>query len=136
MDSTNEALRKAQTMAFCVLAFFQIWNVQNSRSIDRSLFFNLPYPRMINKHHPNEARLDKISPFKNPILLAVMLLAILLQISAVEFKFMNDVFNTVNLDFNEWAIVIGVSIAIIFVIEIVKFVEAVIFKKNFKFEND
>lgn len=128
-------LKKAQTMAFCVLAFFQIWNVQNSRSIDRSLFFDLPYPKMSNKHHPKESRLDKIGIFRNPILLGVMVLAILLQISAVELGFMNDIFNTDNLNINEWLIVVGISISIIFIIEIVKFIEAIIFKKNFKFEN-
>jgi len=136
MSSSNQSLKYAQTMAFCVLAFFQIWNVQNSRSIDRSLLFNLPYPKIINKHHPTEARLDKIGPFKNPILLAVMVLAILLQISAVEFEFMNNIFNTVNLDFDHWLIIIAVSISIIFIIEIIKFIEAVIFKKNFKLEHD
>lgn len=132
----GDELEKARTMAFCVLAFFQIWNVQNSRSIDRSLFFNLPYPKMTNKHHPKESRLDKIGLFKNPILLGVMLIAILLQISAVEFKFMNDIFNTKNLDIDEWLIVVGISISIIFIIEIVKFIEAIIFKKHFKPEND
>lgn len=132
----GDELEKARTMAFCVLAFFQIWNVQNSRSIDRSLFFNLPYPKMTNKHHPKESRLDKIGLFKNPILLGVMVIAILLQISAVEFKFMNDIFNTKNLDIDEWLIVVGISISIIFIIEIVKFIEAIIFKKHFKPEND
>lgn len=107
---------KARTMAFCVLAFFQIWNVQNSRSFDRSLFANLPYP--------GGTRIDRISPFSNPTLLAVMLLAIGLQISAVAIPVMNELLDTVPLSGNEWLIVMCTTFSIIIIIEIYKIIVA------------
>jgi len=114
----NAIYTKAQTMAFCILAFFQIWNVQNSRSLERSLFFNLPYP------HPQGLKanegMERISPTKNPALLGVMLLAMVLQISAVEIPAMNIVFDTVGLTAIEWLIVAGVSFSIIVIVELIK----------------
>jgi calcium-translocating P-type ATPase len=103
---------KAQTMAFCVLAFFQIWNVQNSRSDERSLFFNLPYP--------GGQKIDRISPLRNPTLLAVMVLAIVLQVSAVALPFMNTLLDTVPLTWGEWGIIMGLTFSIVILIEMVK----------------
>ncbi|MDQ1265177.1 MAG: family hydrolase, partial [Bacteroidota bacterium] len=107
---------KAQTVAFCILAFYQIWNVQNSRSIDRSLFFGLPYS--------NHGKLDRIGITQNKILLGIMLLALVLQIAAVELPFMNIVFNTIPLNFIEWLLVITVSFSIIILVEISKYISA------------
>ncbi|MFC2131141.1 cation-translocating P-type ATPase, partial [Bacteroidota bacterium] len=115
-NASPEELDRSRTLAFCVLAFFQIWNVQNSRSIDRSIFFNLPYP--------GGETYDKVSPFKNPILLAVMLLAIALQVSSVVIPFMNDLLDTIPLNINEWLIVFGLTFSIIIVVEIVKIAQA------------
>jgi magnesium-transporting ATPase (P-type) len=109
-------------MAFCMLAFFQIWNVQNSRSVDRSLLFNLPF----TKGHT----LDRISPTKNLPLLGVMVLAILLQVSAVSFPFMNVVLNTVPLGFSDWILVIFGSFTIIVFVEISKFITALVNKRK------
>ena len=111
---------KARTMAFCVLAFFQIWNVQNSRSFDRSLFANLPYP--------GGTRIDRINPFSNPTLLAVMVLAIGLQISAVAIPVMNNLLDTVPLSANEWLIVMCTTFSIIIIIEIYKILVALVNK--------
>jgi Ca2+-transporting ATPase len=108
----NYYLSVPRTLAFCVLAFFQIWNVQNSRSVERSIFFNLPYP--------GGERIDKASPFRNPILLAVMLLAVLLQVSAVELPFMRTLLNTTDLSLYHWLIVISTTFSIIVIIEISK----------------
>lgn len=116
-------LDKARTMAFCVLAFFQIWNAQNSRSIDRSLFFQLPHPLMYTKEHYGQ-KLEKVSINQNPLLIAVMIFAIFLQISAVSFDFMNILLDTTPLDFMDWVIVLGVSVSIIIFIEIFKFIHA------------
>ncbi|TAL70531.1 MAG: HAD family hydrolase [Bacteroidetes bacterium] len=115
-----ESHDKARTMAFCILAFFQIWNVQNSRSFDRSLFINLPYA--------GGTKIDRISPFKNPILIAVMLLAIALQISAVAIPVMNELLDTVPLSSNEWLIVMCTTFSIIIIIEIYKICVALINK--------
>lgn len=119
----DEHLR-AKTMAFCMLAFFQIWNVQNSRSVDRSLIFNLPF----TKGHT----LDRIKPTKNLPLLGVMVLAILLQVSAVSFPFMNVVLNTVPLGFWDWVLVILGSFSIIVFVEISKLITALINKRKRK----
>ncbi len=115
---------RSKTMAFCMLAFFQIWNVQNSRSVDRSLFLNLPF----TKGHT----LDKISPSKNLPLLGVMILAILLQVSAVSLPFMNVLLNTVPLGFWDWVLVLAGSFSIIIFVEISKFITALINKHKRK----
>ncbi len=117
-NATPEQMDRARTLAFCVLAFFQIWNVQNSRSIDRSLFFDLPYA--------GGERIDKASPFKNPILLAVMLLAVGLQVSAVAIPVMNDLLDTTPLTANEWLLIIGITFSIIIIVEIIKISGALI----------
>ncbi len=115
-NATAEELAYARTLAFCVLAFFQIWNVQNSRSIERSLFFNLPYT--------GGEKIDKASIGKNPILLAVMLLAIGLQVSAVVLPFMNTLLDTIPLTFIDWLMVFGLTFSIIIAVEIIKISQA------------
>ncbi len=136
-DPSEIDLKYAQTMAFCTLAFFQIWNVQNSRSVNRSLFFNLPHPGIDSKSTQPGGKLDRIFPTKNPILLCVMLLAIGLQVAAVELPVMNDVLNTVNLSMTDWYIVIGSSFSIIIIIEIIKITSSLMlnYKKRKRFFN-
>jgi P-type Ca2+ transporter type 2C len=121
-NTTPAELERARTLAFCTLAFFQIWNVQNSRSVDRSLLVNLPYSG-------GESQ-DRVSPTKNPILLAVMLLAVGLQISAVELPFMNQLLDTVNLSLKDWLLILTTTFSIIVIIEIIKISTA--FYNNFK----
>jgi len=116
------SLDKARTIAFCALAFFQIWNVQNSRSVDRSLFFNLPF----SSHH----KLDRVGLEKNKLLLAVMVLAILLQLSAVGFPFMNVIMNTVPLDSMDWVILMSSTFSIIIFVELEKYIRAIINKRK------
>jgi magnesium-transporting ATPase (P-type) len=119
---------KARTMAFCVLAFFQIWNVQNSRSFDRSLVMNLPYP--------GGTTIDRVSPLKNPTLLGVMLLAVGLQISAVAIPVMNNLLDTVPLNIHDWLIILCVTFSIILIIETYKILFAVISKVRGKLRED
>lgn len=130
--ATGYELARAQTMAFCVLAFFQIWNVQNSRSVDRSLFFNLPHPKMYDPRFAGKEKFEKADPMKNKILLAVMLLAILLQVSAVALPFMNILMDTVPLNLNEWLTVLAVSASIIVLVELAKIITAVITTQSYK----
>lgn len=111
-----ELMPKAITMAFCTLAFFQIWNVQNSRSLERSLFFNLK-----NK---NGEKLKRIGVTTNRILLGVMLLSITLQVAAVALPFMNDLLNTTPLNLKEWAIVTLIPFSIVILVEILKAIKA------------
>lgn len=109
-------LEKARTIAFCTLAFFQIWNVQNSRSLNRSLFFNLPYKK--------DDKLDKVTLSENMILFGVMVLALLLQVFAVTVPFMNVVMDTTPLSFIDWFIVLATTFSIIIIVEIHKYINA------------
>lgn len=114
--------KKAMTMAFCTLAFFQIWNVQNSRSEERSLFLDLP--------EKGKRIMKGIGLTTNPILLGVMLLSITLQVGAVALPFMNSLLNTVPLNAKEWAIVVGIPFGIIIFVESVKFITAQVQSKK------
>jgi len=109
-------LERARTIAFCTLAFFQIWNVQNSRSLNRSLFFNLPYKK--------GDKLDKVTLSENLVLFGVMVLAILLQVFAVTVPFMNVVMDTTPLNYSDWIIVFTTTFSIIIIVEIHKFLIA------------
>lgn len=120
-EPTENELEYAQTMAFCILAFFQIWNVQNSRSVDRSLFFNLPGKKDASG---KSKKIERVGIMTNPILLGVMLLAIALQVAAVEISVMNDLLHTVPLTFSDWGIVISVTFSIVIFVEIGKFIWA------------
>ncbi len=119
-----ETLDKARTVAFCTLAFFQIWNVQNSRSLDRSLFFNLKYS--------DQERLDRVAFSKNLVLFAVMLLAVFLQIFAVSTPFMNVLMDTVPLSLEDWLLVFATTSSIIVFVELHKYITAIIRAKKIK----
>lgn len=121
-NPSPESLARARTVAFCTLAFFQIWNVQNSRSLDRSLFFNLPF----SQNNP----LDRVSPLSNPILLGVMVFAISLQLAAVTIPFMNVLMNTVPLEFNDWINIMSVSFSIIILVELEKLIRSFVNKRK------
>jgi Ca2+-transporting ATPase len=109
---------KAQTIAFCTLAMFQIWNVQNSRSLERSLFWNLPGRK-------TGESVEKISFADNLPLLGVMAFAMAMQIGAVELPFMDTILNTpYSLDSADWMRVVAVSLSIIVVVEVEKLVLA------------
>ncbi|MBL7990312.1 MAG: HAD-IC family P-type ATPase [Candidatus Kapabacteria bacterium] len=112
-------LLKAQTAAFCTLALFQIWNVQNSRSLERSIFWNLP-------GRTKGEGLEKIKFTDNLPLLGVMFFAMAMQIGAVELTFIDGLLNTpFSLDAADWLRVLGVSFSIIVVVELEKLLLAV-----------
>lgn len=112
-------LLKSQTIAFCTLALFQIWNVQNSRSLERSLFFNLP-----SRHEGR--RLERIKFSDNPQLLGVMVLAALMQILVVSVPHVDALLSTpYALSLTEWAQITVVSLSVIVVVELSKIVTAV-----------
>jgi len=117
-------LAKARTIAFCTLALFQIWNVQNSRSLNRSLFFNLPYKK--------NDKLDKVTLSENLVLFGVMVFALLLQVFAVAVPFMNYVMDTTPLSFSDWVIVLSTTFSIIIIVEIHKYIRALISAKKNK----
>lgn len=111
-------LVKAQTAAFCTLALFQIWNVQNSRSLERSLFWNLPGKAGKSLEH--------IKFSDNLPLLGVMAFAMVMQIGAVEIPWIDALLDTpYSLDVQDWTRILAVSFSIIVVVEIEKLVLAV-----------
>lgn len=94
---TPEAMAYARTTAFVTLALSQIWNVHNSRSLDQSIF--------------------RIGLLSNRPLLAVTLLALGLQVAAVEIPFMHPLLKTVNLSWNTWLMCIGISFSLVILVE-------------------
>jgi len=96
----DEVMSLARSAAFTTLALFQIWNVHNSRSIKHSVF--------------------KIGLASNVPLLLVTIVAITLQVSAVEVPFMHDLMKTRSLPANEWALCLAVSLSLVVVVELRK----------------
>jgi Ca2+-transporting ATPase len=92
----------ARTVAFTTLAFFQIWNAHNSRSLAFSLF--------------------SIGPIANVPLVAVTTLAVLLQVLGVEARFMQPFLDTTGLTLGEWGLCLGISFSIILFVEFRKVV--------------
>lgn len=119
LNSESDLLRKSITLAFTTLAFFQIFNLQNSRSLDRSLFFTLK---------SNGEKLERVKFTDNLALQGVMLFAATLQVLAVELPILNTIMKTVPLTMDEWIRVILVSFSVIIVAEIDKLVSSLIKK--------
>jgi P-type Ca2+ transporter type 2C len=74
-------LRYAQTMAFTTLMMFQIFNIFNARSDDRSAFAGL---------------------FKNHWIWGAIVLSLLLQVAVIYIPFLQQAFSTVSLSFSDW----------------------------------
>lgn len=113
-DLHESSLLHARTIAFSSLAFFQIFNALNARSLRRSLFFS--YTRKVPLH--------RIPFLQNRWLLVTLLGCAVLQIIAVEWHILQPILNTTALSFTEWAMVLGVSSTVIFVVEIHKWIES------------
>ena len=75
------SIRYAQTMAFTTLMMFQLINVFNARSDERSAFSGL---------------------FKNHWLWLAVLLSLLLQVAVIYIPFLQQAFSTVSLSFLDW----------------------------------
>jgi Ca2+-transporting ATPase len=97
----NMDLMYAQTVAFTTLMMFQMFNVVNQRSEDKSVF--------------------KIGFFKNKWLLYAIALSIGLQVLVVYLPFLNELFSTVPLNAFDWVWIIGISGSVLVFGEIVKF---------------
>ncbi|MCX7772622.1 MAG: HAD-IC family P-type ATPase, partial [Clostridia bacterium] len=97
------------TMAFAALGLIQLFHSFNARSNDKSIF--------------------KIGIFTNPFVVGAFLLSAFLQLSVILFPFLNTVFRVTLLTGTQWLIVIGISFAIIPIVEIVKLFKRM-FRKN------
>ena len=91
----------AQTVAFSALMMFQMFNVVNQRSEDKSVF--------------------SIGFFKNRWLLGAIVLSIGLQFAVVYIPFLNNLFSTVPLNLFDWVWIVGISASVLVFGEIVKF---------------
>src|SRR5262249_53548332 len=81
-------LRHAQTMAFTTLMLFQIFNVLNARSDERSAFVGL---------------------FSNAWLWAAMTLSIALQVAVVYVPVLQQAFGTVSLSVDDWLLCLAIA---------------------------
>jgi Ca2+-transporting ATPase len=91
----------ARTMAFTTLMLFQLFNVPNARSDERSAFHDL---------------------FRNPWLWAAIALSLLLQFLVVYAPFMQPAFGTVALGLNDWLLCAVVASSVLWLREISKLV--------------
>ena len=94
---SNEA---AITMAFVTLGLIQLAHSLNVRSGKKSLF--------------------QLGLFSNMYLIGAIALSTLLQIIVILVPFLNGIFRVVPLNWEQWLIVIGASVSIIPIVEIVK----------------
>lgn len=92
----------AQTMAFMVLSISQLFHVINLRSRNHSIF--------------------TVGVFKNKWLILTMVFGIILQIMVTQFPFFHTLLKTVSLDLMSWFIVFGLSISVIIVNELSKWI--------------
>jgi len=93
-------LRYAQTMAFTTLTLFQVFNVLNARSDDRSAFARL---------------------FTNRWLWAALAVSVLLQILVVYTPFLQRAFGTVSLSAQDWVFCTGIASSVLWLREVSKF---------------
>jgi len=94
-------MRYAQTMAFTTLMLFQLFNVFNSRSDERSAFDGL---------------------FRNRWLWGAVALSLALQIIVVYVPVLQQAFSTVGLSFNDWLRCTAVASSVLWVRELAKLV--------------
>jgi Ca2+-transporting ATPase len=95
------SLRYAQTLAFTTLVFFQLFNVFNARSDERSAFANL---------------------FSNPWLWLAVGFAVLLQVAVVYLPFLQQAFGTVPLAPLDWLVCAAVGSTVLWLMELRKLV--------------
>jgi Ca2+-transporting ATPase len=94
-------LHYAQTMAFTTLIFFQLFNVFNTRSAERSAFRDL---------------------FSNKWLWLAVLVSVVLQLCVVSLPFLQVPFQTVPLSATDWLVCIGVASFVLWFYELLKLV--------------
>ncbi|MBI4034163.1 MAG: HAD-IC family P-type ATPase [Candidatus Brennerbacteria bacterium] len=82
-------IEKARTVAFTLMAFFQLWNVFNMRSLEESAF--------------------KIGIFRNKFITAALILAVIVQVAVIHVPFLASAFRFEPLDIFEWLAIVAVT---------------------------
>ncbi len=95
-------LGRARTLALTTMVFFQFYQAFNCRSEKQSIFTT--------------------SPFSNPFLLYSMIAAFLAQLSVIYVPALQWVFRTEPITINEWLQILMVSVTVIIVVEIDKWI--------------
>jgi Ca2+-transporting ATPase len=97
-------MRYAQTMTFTTLMLFQIFNVFNARSDERSAFAGL---------------------FSNKLLWGAVLLSLVLQVAVIYTPFLQQTFSTVRLSISDWLRCAAVASSVLWLRELGKVVTRV-----------
>lgn len=95
-----QGIEKARTVTLAVMAIFQVFNAFNLQSDKESLF--------------------KIGIFRNWYLFFAVFITLIFQFLVVKVEFLMGLFRTVPLNLNEWILIFGVSLSVIFVEEVRK----------------
>ncbi len=113
LQNTNIAYARTATLIY--LGFSQLFNAYSVHAGSQTIF--------------------KTKIFDNHLLTLGIVTAAILQLIVVEVPFMQSIFRTVNLDFKDWILLIGLSFSIIIVNEIWHFVKY-IFRKTHGLRSD
>jgi Ca2+-transporting ATPase len=89
------------SMAFCTVVFFQLFNIFNCRSYEKSLL--------------------SVGIFANPSLVGAVFLALALQMAAIYIPFMQNLFGVSALNAQQLLFCVGISFSVIPAVEIAKF---------------
>jgi len=105
-------LKYAQTMAFTTLMMFQMFNVLNCRSENKSLF--------------------SLGVFKNRYLIGAIIISMLLQLVAIYTPLNEWFFKTIPLSLFDWVLAVLVSSSVLWVVEIMKLIKKFTLNKTIK----
>lgn len=94
-------IEKARTIAFVLMAFFQLWNVLNLRSFKQSIF--------------------SLGIFSNPYVIGAIAISIGMQLAVLYTEIGRKLFSVEALGWLEWGMVLLVTSSIFIVIEVWKF---------------
>lgn len=98
---SSDALIHAQTMAFITLSISQLFHSLNLRSVQKSIF--------------------KVGIFTNHLLVWSIMIGVVIQLALVYIPFFNQVFGIRPLLWNDWFLIIGLSMIPLILNEIIKF---------------